>query len=259
MEKHFVELTVANGIATVTMNRPDRLNALHPPAHYELDDIFRALAADDALRVVVLTGAGDRAFCAGYDLQHNLDTGVLDIPETGFGGLTRRTGFPHPLIAAVNGVALGGGFEMALACDLIIADPHARFALPEPKVGWVALSGGVQRLPRAIGTKRALGMILTGRMVSAVEGEKLGFVNEVTEPGAALSRALAWAEEIAACAPLAVRCSRAAAYASLDMDSLDMALDVRNFPQAAVVLASEDAAEGKRAFAQRRAPRFLGR
>jgi crotonobetainyl-CoA hydratase len=251
-------LTLEEGVAVVTLSRPERMNALHPAAHHALCDLFDRLAQTEGIRVVIVTGEG-KAFCAGYDLRDSLDNGVMEISAKGFAGLTGRTDYPLPLIAAVNGVALGGGFEMALACDIIVAAESARFALPEPKVGWAALAGGVQRLPRAIGIKRAMDIILTGRMVSAGEGHALGFVNEVVADGAVLAAARRWAAQIVACAPLAVRCSKAVAYASLDQPTLADALDVDRYPQVAPLMASEDSVEGRTAFAARRAPVWKGR
>ena len=244
-------------IAIVTIARPERKNALHPAAHHELETVFDTLAAEPALRCVILTGDGD-AFCAGYDLRDNLETGVMEVARSGFGGFTSRTDYPLPVIAAVNGACMGGGFEMALACDIVIASTQARFALPEAKVGWSPLAGGLQRLPRIIGEKQALAMVLTGRAVDAEEGHRLGFVAEVTAPDALMDRARQWAEDVAACAPLAIRCNREVIRCSLDMP-LAEALDVANFPTASRVLESEDAVEGKRAFAERRAPQWVGR
>lgn len=258
MSEHFTVAREA-GVVTIMFNRPERRNALHPPAHHALEAQFDALAADDSVRVVILTGAGGKAFCAGYDLIDNLETGRLEIAAKGFGGLTFRTDFPHPLIAAVNGDAMGGGFEMALACDIIVAARHARFALPEPKVGWVALGGGIQRLPQAIGTKRAAEMILTGRIVGAEEALALGFVNAVHDAEALMDHVRSIAESIQACAPLAIRASKAALYAGLDQPDLATALDPATYPLARIVLDSADAAEGKRAFAERRPPRWKGR
>lgn len=254
----FHSWSIEAGVVTLTLERPERLNALHPPAHRALAETFDTLAAREDVRVVIVTGSG-RAFCAGYDIKESL-SGDADVtlPPTGFGGITNRHDFPHPLIAAVNGPALGGGFEVALACDLIVASEQASFALPEPRIGWSALAGGVQRLPRAIGIKRALGIILTGRTVPAGEGHALGFVHRVVAPEALLDSARGLAGEIAACAPLAVRCSRAVAYRSMDMSVPDM-LDMANFPEAAVMLASEDAREGRTAFVERRAPAWRGR
>ncbi len=258
MTEKFSSLGIENGIATVTLMRAERMNALHPAAHYELEGIFDALARDATLRAVIITGAG-KAFCTGYDLKDNLETGKIDLPGSGFGGLTFREDYPLPLIAAVNGAALGGGFELALACDLIVAAQGALFALPEPKVGWAALGGGVQRLPRAIGTKRAMSMILTGRSVDAAEGERLGFVNQVVPGAELLAAANAWAAQIAECAPLAIRCSKQVAYASFDQPSFAAMMDLASYSTAAALFESEDAAEGKRAFAQRRKPNWRGR
>ena len=258
MTESFSAFEIANGIATVTINRTARMNALHPAAHYELSRIFDALAVNEAVRAVIITGAG-KAFCTGYDLRDNLETGIMDLPSTGFAGLTFRDNYPLPLIAAVNGAAMGGGFETALACDLIIASENALFALPEPKVGWAALGGGVQLLTRAIGTKRAMSMILTGRTVNASEGLRLGFVNEIVPGDELLGAARRWAEQILECAPLAVRCSKQAAYASLDQPDFATMINPDTYSTAAAVFASEDAREGKVAFAERRKPVWLGR
>lgn len=244
-------------LAIITLDRTVRKNALHPPAHHELERVFDDLETRHDLRCIILTGAGD-SFCAGYDLKDNLETGVMEIASKGFGGLTGRTDYGIPVIAAVNGIAFGGGFEMVLACDLVIASSDARFALPEAKVGWSPLAGGLQRLPRIIGLTRALGIALTGRVVSAEEGERSGFVNLVVEPGQLLSTAIEWARMIADGAPLAIACNREVAKASIDMDSLAAALDVSNYASVAPLLASEDAAEGKRAFAEKRHPIWRG-
>ncbi|MFN3387578.1 MAG: enoyl-CoA hydratase-related protein [Allosphingosinicella sp.] len=256
-DAQFHSCAIDDGIATLTLDRPERLNALHPPAHWELSAAFDALAARDDVRVVIVTGNG-RGFCAGYDIKDSLERGTMEIPPTGFGGLTNRHDFPHPIIAAVNGPALGGGFEIALACDLILASSEASFALPEPRIGWAALAGGVQRLPRAIGIKRALGIILTGRTVAAEEGLQLGFVTSVTAPDALIDEARGWAAQVAACAPLAVRCSRDVAYRSMDMDMGAM-LDMANFPAVETLLGSDDSREGRTAFIERRAPAWTGR
>ena len=136
-------------VTTVTLNRPEVMNALHSPTHFELDEVFNAFAADDSQWVAIVTGAGERAFSAGNDLKHQASGGKMGSPPSGFAGLTSRFDLNKPLIAAVNGVAMGGGFEIALACDLIIASENAVFALPEPRVGLAALAGGLHRLPRA--------------------------------------------------------------------------------------------------------------
>jgi enoyl-CoA hydratase/carnithine racemase len=245
-------------VLTVTIDRPEVMNALHPPANRELEEIFDGFCADAELWVAIVTGAGDRAFSAGNDLKYQAQAGAkVEVPRTGFAGLTARFDNNKPVIAAVNGVAMGGGFEIALACDLIVASESATFALPEPRVGLAALAGGIHRLPRQIGLKHAMGMLLTGRRVSAREGERLGFVNEVVPPGELMAAARRWADAILECAPLSVRASKEAALAGLGRP-LEQALSTR-YPGLAQMLKSEDFVEGPRAFAERRAPRWKGR
>jgi crotonobetainyl-CoA hydratase len=256
---HYHTLAVKDGIATLTIERQDRMNALHPAAHHELSDAFDRLPTMEDVRVVIVTGGGTRAFCAGYDLRDNLETGVMEIAPTGFAGFNARVDYPLPVIAAVNGMALGGGFELALACDFIIAADSASFALPEPKVGWAALGGGIQRLPRAVGMKRAMDIMLTGRTVKADEALSIGLVSEVVPQESLMATARRWAADVAACAPLAIRCSKEVAYRSFDLPSLGAALDISHYPSAQQVLDSEDAVEGKRAFAERRPPQWTGR
>ncbi|MFT5175338.1 MAG: enoyl-CoA hydratase/carnithine racemase, partial [Gammaproteobacteria bacterium] len=183
-------------VFVVTLNRPERMNALHSPAHFELDQLWNEFEADPDLWVGILTGAGERAFSAGNDLKFQAEGGSKDKPASGFGGITARFERSKPIIAAVNGVAMGGGFELALACDVIIAARNARFALPEPRVGLAALAGGLHRLPRAIGEKQAMGMILTGRHVPAAEGYQLGFVTSLVDEGEAMSEAMSFAAQI---------------------------------------------------------------
>ena len=194
-------------ILTITLNRPERMNALHSPAHFELHEIFDEFENDPELWVGILTGAGDRAFSAGNDLRWQEEGGSREKPASGFGGITERFERSKPMIAAVNGVAMGGGFELALACDVIIASENALFALPEPKVGLAALAGGLHRLPRMIPLKRAMGMILTARHVPAKEGYDLGFVTQLVPEGEALSAAKDFANQIMECSPVSIRTS----------------------------------------------------
>jgi enoyl-CoA hydratase/carnithine racemase len=246
-------------ILTVTIDRPEVMNALHPPANVELGEVFDEFCADDELWVAILTGAGDRAFSAGNDLKYQAaGGGELAIPPHGFGGLTDRYDNPKPVIAAVNGVAMGGGFEIALACDLIVASERAVFALPEPRVGLAALAGGLHRLPRQIGLKPAMGMLLTGRRVDAEEGRALGFVNEVVPHGELLPAARRWADSICECAPLSVRASKQAAMEGLAEPSVEAAIG-RRYTEIGRMLKSDDFREGPRAFAEKRAPVWKGR
>jgi crotonobetainyl-CoA hydratase len=181
-------------------------------------------------------------------------------PPSGFAGLTSRFDLAKPLIAAVNGVAMGGGFEIALACDLIVASDKAVFALPEPRVGLAALAGGLHRLPRAIGLKRAMGMILTARRVTAREGLDLGFVNEVTTAEGLMPAARRWAQMISECSPMSIQASKAAVLRGLDEPTLEAAIKGQNrYSEVAALFRSEDFVEGPRAFAEKRPPQWKGR
>jgi crotonobetainyl-CoA hydratase len=244
----------------VTINRPDRMNALHPPANAELEAVFDAFAADPELWVAIITGAGPRAFSAGNDLRYQAEGNAVTVPKTGFAGLTSRWDLDKPVIAAVNGVAMGGGFEIALACDIILAADTATFALPEPKVGLAALAGGLHRLPRAIGVKRAMGMILTGRNVTATEGKALGFVHDVVAPEALLDAAKALAAQICELSPMSIRASKQVVSRSLDTASLQAAYEGQMaHPAVNALWKSDDLREGPLAFAQKRKPEWKGK
>ncbi len=244
-------------IMTVTIERSERLNALHPPGNAELGEVFDDFAADPEMWVAIITGSG-RGFCAGNDLRHQAEGGERVPMPRGFGGLTSRFDLTKPVIAAVNGVAMGGGFEIALACDLIIASDKAKFALPEPKVGLAALAGGLNRLPRQIGVKRALGMILTGRHVSPEEGKELGFVNEVAPHDRLMEVARNWAEMICQCAPLSIRASKDVVYRSLDCASLEDSMKAQ-YDSVVAMRNSEDFIEGPKAFSEKRPPNWQGK
>jgi enoyl-CoA hydratase/carnithine racemase len=230
-------------LTIVTLNRPEVMNALHPPAHFELNKVFDDFAADPAQWVAIVTGAGERAFSAGNDLKYQASGGKMSSPPGGF----------------VNGIAMGGGFEIALACDLIVASEVAVFALPEPRVGLAALAGGLHRLPRVIGAKRALGMILTGRRVGAKEGLELGFVNDVVAPAELMNAARRWANQILELSPMSIRASKEAVYKGLDEASLADALaNQGRYPAVAAMFKSADFIEGPRAFAEKRPPKWKG-
>jgi enoyl-CoA hydratase/carnithine racemase len=247
-------------ICTITINRPEVMNALHRPANLELDQAFNDFASDPDLWIAIITGAGDRAFSAGNDLKYQAEGHDTTQPPGGFGGLTARFGLTKPVVAAVNGIAMGGGFEIALACDLIIATENAVFALPEPKVGLAAAAGGLLRLPRQIPLKQAMGMILTGRRVTAAEGAALGFVNEVVKPGEALAGAVRWARQILDGSPMSIRASKDLVARGLDADSLEAAYrEQKTYPAVKALYESEDRVEGPKAFAEKRKPQWKGR
>ena len=252
-EREFCTVERDGRLLIVTLNRPERYNALHFPAHFELAEVWDEFAADPELWVAIVTGAGDKAFCAGNDLRFQAEGNVRKRCPTGFAGLTERYDLNKPVIAAVNGFAMGGGFETALACDLIVAAENAIFALPEPRVGLMAGAGGVHRLPRIIGQKRALGMILTGRRVGAEEGRELGFVNEVVPEGEAVAGARRWAEQILECAPISIRASKEAVYAGANEATLQTAI-ARTYEEQHVLIGSADYIEGPKAFAEKRPP-----
>lgn len=247
-------------VLTVTINRPEVMNALHPAANRELAGVWDEFQSDPDLWVGIITGAGDRAFSAGNDLKHQASGGDMSgQPPSGFAGLTSRFDLDKPVIAAVNGVAMGGGFEIALACDIIVASEQAVFALPEPRVGLAALAGGLQRLPRMIPLKQAMGMILTGRRVSAAEGKELGFVTDVAPHDELMGRARGWADQILECSPLSVRASKQAVMRSLNIADVSEAMKNGQYPAVGDMFRSEDFVEGPLAFAQKRPPQWKGK
>ena len=262
MAYEFVKYEKKERIAYVTINRPERMNALHAAAHHELAEVFCDFRDDPEVWVAIITGAGDKAFSAGNDLKHQAEGAAVGrplepLPPGGFAGITDRFDCPKPIIAAVNGYALGGGFETALACDIIIAADHASFGLPEPTVGLVAGGGGMHRLPRQIPLKIAMGMLLTGRPITAQEAYRIGIANEVVPLSELMTTAEQWAADIFRCAPLSVRASKEAAMKGLDMP-LDEALHA-SFPMAGQMNGSEDFIEGPLAFSQKRPPVWKGR
>jgi crotonobetainyl-CoA hydratase len=260
MTYEFCKVERDGHLTIVTLNRPEVLNALHAEAHEELDKVFNDFAADPQQWVAIVTGAGERAFSAGNDLKVTAAGGRKPWPASGFAGLTQRFDLDKPVIAAVNGIAMGGGFEIALACDIIVAADSAVFALPEPRVGLAALAGGLHRLPREIGPKQALGMILTGRRVSAEEGKALGFVNEVTVATELMGAARRWAATIMEASPMSVRASKQAVYRGLAEPTLEAALkNQMRYPAVAAMFASDDFKEGPQAFAQKRKPKWSGK
>jgi crotonobetainyl-CoA hydratase len=260
MASAFIVTAAEGSVFTITLNRPEKLNAITPEMHLALDQAFDDFAAEDALQVCVVRGAGDRAFCAGSDLTAFQAEGGSPYPRTGYAGIAQRYDLAKPVIAAVNGICLGGGFELALSCDMIIASEKAVFGLPEPKVGLIAIGGGIHRLVRQAGLKRAMGPLLTGRNISAEEGLAMGFVSEVVAPEALDAAVAETCFRILACAPLAVRLSKELAMWGLDQPTLADALAKQvEHPSFHRWMQSEDAREGPKAFAEKRPQQWKGR
>ena len=256
---------VENHVAWITLNRPKSMNALDPELRWQLSAHLDEIEKNDDIWVAVITGAGERAFCAGADLKARAS--IKDAPQAirdqakayqlATHHIAERWHFAKPLIAMVNGYALGGGLEIALACDLIIAAEHATFGLPEPTRGLIAGSGGVHRLPRQIGLKPAMGYLLTGRHMSAQRAYELGLVNEVVPMDQLTATVQGYVDDIIRCAPLAVRATKA-----LAMKGLDRALPeafYHRYPEELTRQSSADAEEGPRAFAEKRIPNWSGR
>jgi crotonobetainyl-CoA hydratase len=249
------------GVARVTIDRPAVLNAVDRAAHDELCRIWEAVEADPTVRVVVLTGAGDRAFCTGADVS---TAGVAktgweywaDLDPNGFGGLSLRESLDVPVIARVNGWALGGGMEMVLGCDLVVAADTARFGLTEPRIGRMPLDGGMVTLPRRISYTQAMGLLLTGRKVPAAEMLRLGLVNEVAPAGELDSVVQRWVDDVLACAPLSIKAIKQTVRRTTHLTARE-ANTVR-LPALVAALNSKDQDEGVRAFQEKRAPEWSG-
>jgi acetyl-CoA C-acetyltransferase len=253
----FIRVERRDHLLEITINRPEVRNCLHPPAHEELDEAFEAFLADPQLWVAIISGAGKEAFCAGNDLKWSVNK-PPSLPKSGFGALTARTNKAKPIIAAVNGFALGGGLEICLACDLVVADADAKFGLTEVKVGLVAAMGGLIRLPRRVPKMIATEMILTGRRIGVEEARSLGLVCRTTPSGQALEGARALAAEILDGSPTSVRVSLKV---MRNTESIPDELAAVRMYQPALdeLMSSEDVIEGPLAFVQKRKPRWKNR
>jgi len=254
-----IKTEISEGIATVTLNRPDAANALSVEMLEQFIDALYALKFDPEVRVVVVTGSGEKAFCAGADL---IQRGQMDMPQTKQHINLIRTAvneldaMPQPVIAAINGVAFGGGTEMTLAADIRIATPNAKLGLTETALAIIPGAGGTQRLPRLIGVAKAKELILTARRIDAAEAERIGLVNYVVEADQLLNKAYELAREITKNGPLAIRQAKLAIDKGIEVDlATGLSIEQNAYE---VILPSKDRLEGLKAFKEKRAPEYKG-
>jgi crotonobetainyl-CoA hydratase len=256
-----VHFEVKDHVARVTIDRPDVLNAIDAASERELQQIWGAIENDRDVRVVVLTGTGERAFSTGADMKGGSGASGLEywaLPRPGgFGGIALRETLDVPVIARVNGHAVGGGFEMVLGCDIIVTAENASFALPEARVGRLPLDGGMTLLQRQVPFHLAMGLLLTGKRISAAEALRIGLVNEVV-PRAELDAAVArWIDDVLACAPLSVRAIKQVVRRTAQLSAEQARGQL--LPALAEALQSEDSREGVRAFVEKRKPVWQGK
>lgn len=253
-------------VRLITINRADKMNSLDFEANAELVRIWREFDADDSARVAVVTGAGNKAFCAGADLKtYTLNFAQAPAPEfrakytngPGFGGITRNLDIDKPIIAAVNGYAISGGFELALACDLRFCSPAAEFALQDAKWGFHACDGGLIRLPQIVGMGHAMEIILSGERVDADHAYRIGLVNRVYPASELMDKTMAYAQMLASRAPLSHRFAKEVMRRSVGMPMTEaLSLESRSFRDVAM---TQDLAEGVQSFKERRPADFKGR
>jgi len=256
---------VEDRLFLVTIERPDVMNALDPDTNFELDAAFNEFEQNDELWVAIITGSGDTAFSSGGDIRAMVDARTDEdykVPPSGYGGLTDRHDCFKPIIAAVNGIAFGGGFEAALACDIIVASETARFGLPEPRIGTAAVGSGMHRLVRDIGLKTAMELLVTGKSIDAETALRLGIVNAVVPSGDLMDSAREYARQILKCAPLAVQATKQAAMRGLACGGIREAMQAQHaqkFDRLGTMMKSEDIREGLTAFMEKRKPEWKGR
>lgn len=258
-----VQFDVADHVARVTIDRPKVMNAVDSATEAELQRVWTEIEANRDVWCVVLTGAGDRAFCAGSDVSSadasgevGFDYWMVERPG-GFGGIALRTTLDVPLIARVNGYALGGGFEMVLGCDIAVASENAQFGLTEPRIGFVPMDGGAVMLPRVIPMKWAMGMMLTGRRIGAAEALRFGLVNEVVPLDDLDGAVDKWVDDVLACAPPALRAIKQTVRRTLHMQPAEAV--AQRLPAVVDWLRSADTREGVKAFGEKRKPEWTGK
>jgi enoyl-CoA hydratase len=260
MSYETLKVETTDGVAVVVVNRPEKLNALNARVMDELDQVFTAVAGDASVRGVILTGAGEKAFVAGADIAELNALGPIDGREHTLRGqrvLAKIEAMGKPVIAAVNGFALGGGCELAMACHVRVASENARLGTPEVKLGLMCGYAGTQRLPRLVGKGRALEMLLTGEMVSAQEALRIGLVNRVVPRESLLAEAEALLRQMLANAPVSLRFTLEAVN-----NGLEMPMDEAQYLEAtlfALLSTTEDKREGTTAFLEKRPPKFQGK
>lgn len=257
-----VRLELDGHVARVTIDRPKVLNAVDAKTHQRLNEIWDSIESDPQVRVVVVTGSGERAFCTGADMSAGAvgKTGLqywADLDPNGFGGLSLRTTLDVPVIARVNGYALGGGMEMVLGCDIVVAADTARFGLTEPRVGRIPLDGGVTQLVRRLPYTQAMSLLLTGRRAGAAEMARMGLVNEVAPAGQLDEAVERWVADILACAPTSLRAIKQMVQRTAHLTSQEAR--AARLPALMAALDSEDSREGVRAFQEKRPAVWPGR
>lgn len=256
-----INITVENHVAVVLLNRPEAMNSIDPEMREELYAAWDRIRSDDDIRVAIITGAGDKAFCTGSDLKKTMPPkesyAELLLGRNAPGNMLHRFGTDKPLICAANGYAIGGGLELALACDICIASENAKFGLTEVRIGSIPGSGGVQRLPRAVSKSNAMLMLLTGDTIDAAEAYRIGLISKVVPAAELMPAAHDIAERIARNAPLAVRAVKKLVTQGMDMP-LVHALEMDKY-MFGLLRDTEDRIEGRKAFQEKRKPKYQGK